>query len=53
MAKERLSPENTLKVRRTFQAPRERVFRAWTDPKEWPCGLRPPRSTRRACRSWI
>lgn len=34
MAKEQLSPETTLKVRRTFQAPRERVFRAWTDAKE-------------------
>jgi uncharacterized protein YndB with AHSA1/START domain len=31
MAKEQLSAETTLKVRRTFQAPRERVFRAWTD----------------------
>lgn len=34
MAKEQLSPTTTLKVRRTFQAPRERVFRAWTDPIE-------------------
>jgi uncharacterized protein YndB with AHSA1/START domain len=34
MAKEQLSPETTLKVRRTIQAPRARVFRAWTDPKE-------------------
>lgn len=34
MAKEQLSPATTLKVRRTFQAPRERVFRAWTDPIE-------------------
>ena len=34
MAKEQLSPETTLKVRRTFPAPRARVFRAWTDPKE-------------------
>jgi uncharacterized protein YndB with AHSA1/START domain len=34
MAKEQRSPETTLKVRRTFQAPRERVFRAWTDPVE-------------------
>ena len=31
MAKEQLSPATTLKVRRTFNAPRERVFRAWTD----------------------
>ena len=34
MAKEQLSPETTLKIRRTFQAPRERVFRAWTDAAE-------------------
>src|SRR5579864_2711977 len=34
MAKEQLSPESTLKVNRILQAPRERVFRAWTDPKE-------------------
>jgi uncharacterized protein YndB with AHSA1/START domain len=34
MAKEQLSPETTLKVNRVFQAPRERVFRAWTDAKE-------------------
>ncbi len=34
MAKEQLSPETTLKLRRTFQASRERVFRAWTDPVE-------------------
>jgi uncharacterized protein YndB with AHSA1/START domain len=39
MAKEQLSPDTmTLTVRRTFQAPRERVFGAWTDAKtlaEW------------------
>ena len=34
MAKEQLSPETTLKIRRMFQAPRERVFRAWTDATE-------------------
>lgn len=34
MAGEQVSPETTLKIRRTFQAPRERVFRAWTDPVE-------------------
>jgi uncharacterized protein YndB with AHSA1/START domain len=34
MAKEQLSPETTLKLRRTFRASRERVFRAWTDPIE-------------------
>ncbi|HEV2521376.1 MAG TPA: SRPBCC domain-containing protein [Candidatus Acidoferrales bacterium] len=34
MAKEQLSSETTLKVSRILQAPRKRVFRAWTDPKE-------------------
>lgn len=34
MAKEQLSPETALKIRRTFQAPRERVFRAWTNAAE-------------------
>jgi uncharacterized protein YndB with AHSA1/START domain len=34
MAKEQLSPEISLTVRRTFQAPRERVFRAWTNADE-------------------
>ena len=34
MAKEQLSPETALKVSRVFQAPRERVFRAWTDAEE-------------------
>jgi len=32
------SIETTLRLRRTFQAPREKVFRAWTDPdqmKHW------------------
>src|ERR1700675_532832 len=28
------SPETTLQMRRTFAAPRQRVFRAWTDAKE-------------------
>jgi uncharacterized protein YndB with AHSA1/START domain len=31
----------TLQVRRTFQAPREKVFAAWADPdqlKQWMCG---------------
>jgi uncharacterized protein YndB with AHSA1/START domain len=38
MAKTRPNPETTLFVARTFAAPREEVFRAWTDPealKEW------------------
>jgi len=34
MPGEQLSPETTLKIRRKFQASRERVFRAWTDPVE-------------------
>lgn len=34
MAKTSARPETTLRLRRTFAAPRERVFRAWTDPKE-------------------
>jgi uncharacterized protein YndB with AHSA1/START domain len=33
IAKEQLSPDSTLTVRRTFQAPRDKVFRAWTDAK--------------------
>lgn len=28
------NPETTLKIRRTFAAPREKVFRAWTEPEE-------------------
>jgi uncharacterized protein YndB with AHSA1/START domain len=27
-------PQTTLQLRRTFAAPREKVFRAWTDPEE-------------------
>ena len=34
IAKEQLSPETSLTVKRTFQAPRERVFRAWTNADE-------------------
>jgi uncharacterized protein YndB with AHSA1/START domain len=34
MAKERVSAPPVLQMKRTFQAPRERVFRAWTDPVE-------------------
>ena len=26
--------ETTLQIKRTFQAPREKVFRAWTEPEE-------------------
>jgi uncharacterized protein YndB with AHSA1/START domain len=31
MAKTQTSPETTLQLKRTFAAPRDRVFRAWTD----------------------
>jgi uncharacterized protein YndB with AHSA1/START domain len=34
MATAQTQPQNSLEVRRTFAAPRERVFRAWTDAKE-------------------
>ena len=34
MAKEQMTTLPALQMKRTFQAPRERVFRAWTDPKE-------------------
>jgi len=34
MAKEQLSPDTSLTVRRTFQAPRDGVFRAWTNAQE-------------------
>jgi uncharacterized protein YndB with AHSA1/START domain len=34
MAKPTLEPETRLSVARTVAAPRETVFRAWTDPKE-------------------
>jgi uncharacterized protein YndB with AHSA1/START domain len=34
MAKEKAAPSTTLTLKRTFAAPRERVFRAWTDPNE-------------------
>ena len=29
-----LPSETTLKIKRTYAAPRDKVFRAWTDPKE-------------------
>ncbi len=38
MATPQATPETTLTLRRTFQAPREKVFHAWTDPetlKKW------------------
>jgi uncharacterized protein YndB with AHSA1/START domain len=34
MAKEQMTTLPVVQLKRTFQAPRERVFRAWTDPKE-------------------
>jgi|ERR1017187_8012189 uncharacterized protein YndB with AHSA1/START domain len=34
MAKEQMTTQPALQLKRTFQAPRDRVFRAWTDPKE-------------------
>jgi len=34
MAKEKSSPTPALCLTRTFAAPREKVFRAWTDPEE-------------------
>jgi uncharacterized protein YndB with AHSA1/START domain len=34
MAKEQTSPTTALTLKRTFAAPREKVFRAWTDAKE-------------------
>ncbi len=34
MADPKSSPATTLRVERTFAAPREKVFRAWTDPEE-------------------
>jgi uncharacterized protein YndB with AHSA1/START domain len=34
MASPKPGTETTLSLRRTFKAPRERVFRAWTDPDE-------------------
>ncbi|MCZ6491166.1 MAG: SRPBCC domain-containing protein [Acidobacteria bacterium] len=38
MATPQAAPKTTLTLRRTFQAPREKVFHAWTDPetlKKW------------------
>jgi len=34
MATRNASPETRLSLTRTFSAPREKVFRAWTDPEE-------------------
>jgi uncharacterized protein YndB with AHSA1/START domain len=40
MASPQSRPDFTLQIRRTFAAPREKVFAAWTDPaqlKKWMC----------------
>lgn len=34
MASRKPTPQTTLQLKRTFAAPREKVFRAWTDPEE-------------------
>ena len=41
MATPQSQPENALQLRRTFSAPRERVFRAWTDAKEFALWFHP------------
>ncbi len=35
MATPQSQPENSLQLKRTFAAPRDRVFRAWTDAREF------------------
>ena len=41
MATPQSQPENSLELRRTFAAPRDRVFRAWTDAKEFALWFHP------------
>jgi len=41
MATPQSQPENSLQLRRTFAAPRERVFRAWTDAREFALWFHP------------
>lgn len=41
MATAQAQPETTLQIRRTFQAPRERVYRAWTDAKQFALWFHP------------
>src|SRR5262249_27583738 len=44
MAEERQNPDARLQVRRTFSAPREKIFAAWTDPEKmtgWLCRVTP------------
>jgi uncharacterized protein YndB with AHSA1/START domain len=41
MATPQSQPETSLQVRRTFAAPRDRVFRAWTDVKQFALWFHP------------
>jgi len=41
MATPQSQPQNALQLRRTFAAPRDRVFRAWTDAKEFALWFHP------------
>jgi uncharacterized protein YndB with AHSA1/START domain len=41
MATPQSQPQNSLQLRRTFAAPRERVFRAWTDAREFALWFHP------------
>ncbi len=41
MATPQSQPENSIQLRRTFAAPREKVFRAWTDAKEFALWFHP------------
>ena len=41
MATPQPQPQNSLQLRRTFAAPRERVFRAWTDAREFALWFHP------------
>jgi uncharacterized protein YndB with AHSA1/START domain len=41
MATPQSQPENSLQLKRTFAAPRDRVFRAWTDAREFAQWFRP------------
>jgi uncharacterized protein YndB with AHSA1/START domain len=49
MAAPQQGPESRLQIRRTFAAPRDKVFRAWTERKaleQWMCRDNPANSTR-------
>ena len=41
MATAQSQPETSLQVKRIFAAPRERVYRAWTDPKQFALWFHP------------